>query len=202
MMKAGFTLAELLIVIAIMGLLMVALAPLLRGNQEQALLSRQADLVRQTFYETVMKAKTGAAEAGLEQAQPLRGFLISKAGKEVRSLVIKNLSFAEAQKQGIAALLQQAIERPNLLSNEAGYDTGSVSALVSSLSLDNTEGRQVERLLVLLEPVSNEVAILTDNGALQPVPKEIGVTLTSTLAPLVQRNMVLIPGIGVMNLSQ
>lgn len=191
-MRQGFTLAELLIVVAMLSLLMVSISPLLRGNQDQAMLSRQADIVRQSFYETVMKAKTGAVETGATQL-PVRGFLISKDTKEIAPLTLQTLSFEDAQSMGTAAILTQATKGGNLLQNDAGK---VVTRPLSTIETIEADGQQVTTLLLLFEPVSNTVATWL-NSTKQGTPlQNVDVTIQHADSNKMRRTLRIQPETG------
>lgn len=191
-MRQGFTLAELLIVVAMLSLLMVSISPLLRGNQDQAMLSRQADIVRQSFYETVMKAKTGAVETGATQL-PVRGFLISKDTKEIVPLTLQTLSFEDAQSMGTTAILAQSTRGGNLLQNDAGK---VVNRPLSTIETIEADGQQVATLLLLFEPVSNTVATWL-NSTKQSAPlQNVDVTIQHADSSKMRRTLRIQPETG------
>lgn len=191
-MRQGFTLAELLIVVAMLSLLMVSISPLLRGNQDQAMLSRQADIVRQSFYETVMKAKTGAVETGATQL-PVRGFLISKDTKEIVPLTLQTLSFEDAQSMGTTAILAQSTRGGNLLQNDAGK---VVNRPLSTIETIEADGQQVATLLLLFEPVSNTVATWL-NSTKQGTPlQNVDVTIQHADSNKMRRTLRIQPETG------
>lgn len=195
MMKRGFTLAELLIVIGILCLLFASISPLLRGNQDQAMLSRQADIVRQTFYETVMKAKTGAVDgAGGTATMPLRGFLLSTSSQEVGQVTLPGMSLENAQKEGLASLMGKATKGQNLLYTDIGHASAKPLAKLESISLDANGSQTVQNALILFEAISNETLVLTDNGVVRP--EEMRIILSHPQSPRMTRPLAIQPGAG------
>lgn len=189
-MRNGFTLVELLIVVGMMALLAASMSPLLGGNQDQAYLARTADTVRQELFETSMRAKTGAME-GLQEKSTVWGFLISTADQEIRSLSLKTLTFREASKAGMTQALADSNKGPNLLGSD-----GAQEAYLASLgrSREATEG--YGSLLLLFEPVSNQVDILTPEGPLTPLPEELYLTLQTRGRASLGRTLLLTPSLS------
>lgn len=199
-MKAGFTLVELLIVIAIICLLMVSISPFLRGNQDQALLSRQADIVRQGYFETVMRAKTGAAEAGITSpGELLRGFLVSTTAQEIRPLAFPTLSFEEAKTKNIPALIEAAGPSNNLLLSDAGHQASAPLAKLSDLQLQ-PNNRTTGAILILMEAVSNDVAVVTDQGP--ATASSMTFTLSDPQSTRLMRKLTIHPDTGLININE
>lgn len=198
-MKAGFSLVELLIVIGLISLLSVSISPFLRGNQEQALLSRQADMVRQSFYETVMKAKTGASEPGVTVTggtngltlPPVRGIYMSTSAQVIRPLALKSMTFHEAETKSLQEILADSSTTQNLLFQDAGKTSAKPLAVIEDLQFDTTGGND---MILLLEPVSNSSRLITTQGLSARNPDRITITLVHPTAKMMKRTMAISPG--------
>lgn len=189
-MRKGFTLVELLIVVGMLALLAASMSPLLGGNQDQAYLARTADSVRQELYETAMRAKTGAMES-VRESNTVWGFLVSVQDQEIQSLSLTSLSFREASEAGMAQVLADSVRSPNLLGSENARE-----AYLSSLSPSREGGENLDRILLLFEPVSNRVALLTPQGPLRPLPEELYLTLQTRGRASLGRTLLLNPSLS------
>ncbi|PIV90158.1 hypothetical protein COW46_04690 [Candidatus Gracilibacteria bacterium CG17_big_fil_post_rev_8_21_14_2_50_48_13] len=194
-MRNGFTLVELVIVIGLMALLAAAISPAFTGNEHQASLSRTADILRQSFFETVMRAKTGAIAGETEQSTTW-GFLIDPSTQEVRTLSLKTLNFSDASKTTKSAVLADATLGNNLLLGSINQTAADANARIENLRLTKEGSTSLPALLLLFEPVSNHVEILTDSGAMRPIPEEIYLQLHHTSGAPLGRTLLIQPSLA------